>query len=214
MINEATIAGALCKAIAPLKTIENDVDYLYEVNQVLNRFKSNIYSMMDETESDLDPATLLNITITGSRQLEDFGGAEVIVDRSPITLRVYGVRGYGFKTAVLGADFMHQVDISDIFRGDAIAQFHSDHFISNREGAQNVPRERDYRIYIANEQVRESRIGMHFDGHITTDRRYVISMIMSGIIFPEVLERGRRKSSDKMKSVDPVIRRSVLQRDI
>lgn len=198
-IDEVTIAGALKKAIAPLIKIENSVEYLYEVNQVLNRFKTNLYKLMDESQSDIDPATLFNIVITGSREIINAGGIEEVVARSPITLRVFGTRGYGHDTLVLGAEYMHQIDISDVFRGDALAQVHSTHFMSSRVGAQLAPRGKELRHFLSHDLVKEDRIGMHMDSFLTIERRCVITMVMSGIIFPEALELGRRKCPDRMK---------------
>lgn len=210
MINEITIAEAIKLCISKVSKDLEPILYLYEVNQILNRFKTNLYKMMDESKSDLDPAQLINITIKSGGILRNGGGVPVISEVSPVLLKIYGERGYG-KIGTPAKLFDHTLDISSVFDAKKFCQIKDDYY--KFIGMKNK-REKENAVFERHPDVLESRHCVHIDSIYGVGFSYNITGIISAIIYPEVLEKGRSKIPDLFDSGVPRGKRSEEVRKI
>lgn len=197
IINEEMILGAVVKAIAPLTTIADHNRFAYEVSMVLNRFKTNLYLMMDEDDSKYDPNELINITITGGAEIINYGGSTVITRRDRTMLRVYGIRGVGATNFTQGLEFMVSKDISDMYPADRLIGMHNSHFLSRRE--EGVPSIlTDTERFNLLDFVDASEHGcFFFSERQRTDDAGMAEMTISGRVNSKALERKRRETSER-----------------
>ncbi|WNV45973.1 hypothetical protein [Aeromonas phage AerS_266] len=210
MINEITIAEAIKHCISKVSKDLEPVLYLYEVNQILNRFKTNLYKMMDETKSDIDPANLLNITIKTGAIIRNGGGVPVISEVSPVLLKIYGERGYG-KMEVPAKAFDHTLDISTVFDAKKFCQIKDDYY---RPIGISGKREKEISVFERHPDVLQSRHCVHISSIYGVGFSYNITGIISGIIYPEVLEKGRSKIPNQFDSGVPKGNRTEEMRKI
>lgn len=196
MIDEEMILGAVVKALQPLTVIEDPNRFAFEVSGVLNRFKTNLYLMMDESETRRDPNELINITITGGAELSYFGGRTDILRRDRTILRVYGVRGIGSYLLEQGQEFMVSTDITDLYPPERLVAMHKSHFLSRRvEGLPTCIDDTDR--FNALDYVDPKEHGCYFNTERILDHRALTEMTISGRVHSKALERVRRRTSEK-----------------
>lgn len=196
IINETMIMGAVIKALQPLVTIEDNNRFMWEVSQTLNRFKTNLYLMMNEDESCYDPKEMINFSITAGCELSIATGLEEIVQRERSILRVYGIRGIGSKDLTQGTDFMVSQDVSDIVPTERLVGMHNSHFVSRREEGifSNFD---DTDRFNGLEFVNPSEHGCHFKTERLVDNRVTVEMTISARVFTKALEKKRRETADR-----------------
>lgn len=209
MIDELMIAKAIKLCISQLPKITDPIEYLYEVNQILNRFKTNLYKMMDERDSDYDPASLLTISIRSGGIIENAGGVNVTAV-SKTFLKVYGIRGYGHVDGNPD-NFCVTLDISDVFDAKAFCLARPDYYICRNR---SVVRSRE-RYWIENHpKVVSDHHGLHISSDAGLGRTYNITGLISAIIYPEVLEEGRTKICSSLSSGKAALKHSEETRAI
>ena len=209
MIDELMIAKAIKLCISQLPKITDPIEYLYEVNQILNRFKTNLYKMMDERHSDHDPASLLTISIRSGGVIENAGGVNV-AEVSKAFLKVYGIRGYGHVDGNPD-DFCVTLDISDVFNAKMFCLARPDYYVVRNQG---LVRARE-RYWITNHpKVNPDRHGIHISSDAGLGRTYNITGLISAIIYPEVLEEGRTKICKTLPSGKAQLKHSEETRAI
>ncbi|WZX10322.1 hypothetical protein ACP1_0033 [Aeromonas phage ACP1] len=187
MINEKTIANALALSISQVEYKDDPRLYLYEVNQVLNRYKTNLYKLMDESKSNIDPATVIQFVLRSSVDISGQGNVVNLVRKNSTMLKVYGTRAYGPEVYVEYEPFQCAIDITDKFHSEALAQIRDDLFLRETRN------EKCNNAMLEHPNILESRMSIGFQliksGH--TDG--CLSILMSGIIYPEELEKGRMR---------------------
>lgn len=193
MINEKNIANALALSIGEVNYTGDDRLYIYEVNQVLNRYKTNLYNMMDETKSNVDPATVIQFVLRSSIDISGQGMVINLVRKNPTMLKVYGTRAYGPEVYVEYEPFQCTIDISDKFHSEALMGIRKDLFVRETGTDKRPAWKTCHESMISHPDVLETRMSVSFQliksGH--TDG--CLSILMSGIIYPEVLDKGRAK---------------------
>jgi len=134
MIN--TLIGALKISLNQCNTVEHPADYIHQLNEVLNRFKSNLYKMIpDKVHHLYDPKEFIQIRLClGWRIKHTLDGDVSIIERSPVMLHVSGfVPELGLrKNREKG--FIKAVDISDVVDLDKIAKIKTDYHLGMIEG--------------------------------------------------------------------------------
>ena len=210
MINEKTIANALSLSIGQVEYKDDPRLYLYEVNQVLNRYKTNLYKLMDESKSNIDPATVIQFVLRSSVDVSGQGNVVNLVRKNDTMLKVYGTRAYGPEVYVEYEPFHCTIDITDKFHSEALAGVREDLFLRETNNEKRPAWFTCQNAMLEHEEIFESRMSISFQliksGH--TDG--CLSILMSGIIYPEVLEKGRMKCSMQFDPGEP--RRNQKQR--
>lgn len=193
MINEKSIAKALALSIGEVKYTGDDRLYLYKVNQVLNRYKTNLYSMMDESKSNVDPATVIQFVLRSSVDVSGQGNVVNLVRKNNTMLKVYGTRAYGPEVYVEYEPFHCTIDISKKFHSEALVGIRSDLFLRETGNEKRPAWHTCHNSMIEHPDILETRMSIGFQliksGH--TDG--CLSILMSGMIYPEALEKGRTK---------------------
>lgn len=210
MINEITIAKAIRLCISKVSTDLEPILYLYEVNQILNRFKTNLYKMMDESKSDIDPARLINIVIKTGGIIRNGGGTPIISEVSPVLLKIYGERGYG-KLEVPAKEFDYTLNISAVFDARKICQIKDDYYhVIGKTGK----REKEVTVFERHPEVMQSRHCVHVESIYGIGFSYHITAVISGIIYPEALEKGRSKIPNLFDNGKPSSKHSAEVRKV
>ena len=203
MINEKNVANALGSSINEVKYSGDDRLYLYEVNQVLNRYKTNLYKMMDESKSNIDPATVIQFVLRSSVDVSGQGNVVNLVRKNNTMLKIYGARSYGPEVYVEYEPFQCSIDITDKFRSETLAGICNDLFLRKTGNEKRPAWYSCHNSMIEHPDVLESRMSISFQliksGH--TDG--CLSILMSGIIYPEVLEKGRTKCHKQFAPGEP-----------
>lgn len=193
MINEKTIANALALSISQVEYKDDSRLYLYEVNQVLNRYKTNLYKLMDESKSNIDPATVIQFVLRSSVDISGQGNVVNLVRKNSTMLKVYGTRAYGPEVYVEYEPFQCTIDITDKFHSEALAQIRDDLFLRETGNEKRPAWHTCNNAMLEHPDILESRMSIGFQliksGH--TDG--CLSILMSGIIYPEELEKGRMR---------------------
>lgn len=117
------LIGALRLSLDKCNTISNPNEYGYEVNQVLNRFKTNLFKLIPDKAKHLyDPKEFIQIRLTFHWKTWMGKPGEVSVkEHSPVLLHVNGfIPELGLR-ANRERTFIRTVDVSDIVNIDKIA---------------------------------------------------------------------------------------------
>lgn len=194
MVSEHDILDAVKLLISRLEYTGDGVKYLYELNQILNRVKSNIYRMMDITACKEDPVDFFNISVRTS-SLVNFVGEVAPINESPVMLKVYGKRSYGMVDNLSTTEFNASLDITDVFHREALYSVRENYLrVNTRNGL------RDENVQInGHPDVIESRHSIYLETARELHRCWVVTAIISGIVYPEVLIRSRMKLVEQMK---------------
>lgn len=116
-MNETTLLNGIALAIKKVPFDGDHVRYLWNVNQVLNRAKKYISSLLPLEEQHA--GNFLQITIKGSLTIEYVCGESIITRHTPHILTIYGVRSFGVKYKELAEPFSCSLDITDFFNWEA-----------------------------------------------------------------------------------------------
>jgi hypothetical protein len=131
-----TLIGALRLSLNKCNKVDHPVDYIYEINQVLNRYKSNLFTMIpDKSEHIYDPKEFIQLRICMSwKTAPTFSNGMVIKERSPVMLHINGfIPELGLRKNK-ERTFIRAVDISDIIDLDKIANIKTDYHLGSLEG--------------------------------------------------------------------------------
>lgn len=203
MINEKNIAHALALSISQVGYNGDDRLYLYEVNQVLNRYKTNLYKLMDESKSNIDPATIIQFVLRSSVDIGGSGNIQDIMHVNQSTLKVYGTRAYGPEVFVEYKPFQYTIDVSKEFYAPSIAGVRTDLFSPDLNWQKRPAHVTCLNAMIEHPDTLESRMSISFQLSKVNNTEGNLSIVMSGVIFPEVLEMGRRKCALMFDSGEP-----------
>lgn len=141
MIN--ILIGALKLSLDKCNTIIDPNVYAYEINQVLNRFKTNLFKLIPDKAKHLyDPKEFIQIRLTFHWKTWSGTPGEVSVkEHSPVLLHVNGfIPELGLR-ANRERTFIKTVDVSDIVNINKIANIISDvppEFVGNNTIASSI----------------------------------------------------------------------------
>lgn len=111
-----TLIGALRRSLNECNTISNPNEYGYEINQVLNRYKSNLFKLIPDKSKHLySPKEFIQIRLTFHwKTWSSKPGQALIKEHSPVLLHVNGfIPELGLR-ANRERTFIRTVDVSDI----------------------------------------------------------------------------------------------------
>ena len=124
------IIGALKLSLNDCNKIDHPAEYVYEINQVLNRFKTNLFKRIpDKTRQLYDPKEFIQLRICMGWKIYPTHGAHVgIKERSPIMLHINGfVPELGIRNN-RERSFIKAVDISDVIDLEKNVNVKSDYY--------------------------------------------------------------------------------------
>lgn len=128
MINQ--ILAALRISLSECKKYEDPAEYIYQINQVLNRYKTNLFKMIPNKELlAYDPKELFNIQIKANwRAQPDYKRRTTILDRSPVMLHFIGFMPEIGRRLNLEKNVSKAIDVADIIDLDRIAGLKTDYY--------------------------------------------------------------------------------------
>lgn len=128
MINQ--ILAALRISLGECNKYEDPAEYIYELNQVLNRYKTNLFKMIPNKELlAYDPKELFNIQIKANwRSQPDYKRRTTILDRAPVMLHFIGFLPEIGRRLNLEKNVSKAIDISDIIDLDRISGLKTDYY--------------------------------------------------------------------------------------
>lgn len=203
MINEKTIANALALSISNVEYKDDPRLYLYEVNQVLNRYKTNLYKLMDESKSNIDPATVIQFVLRSSVDISGQGNVINLVRKNNTMLKVYGTRAYGPEVYVEYEPFQCTIDITDKFHSEALGRIRNDLFLRETGTDKRPAWHTCTTAMLEHPNILESRMSIGFQLIKSSLTDGCLSILMSGIIYPEELEKGRMKLAMQFDTGEP-----------
>lgn len=189
MINQ--IISALKISLGDCKKFEDPIQYVYELNQVLNRYKTNLFiAMTDGKDYEYDPKEFFQFRIGTSWRVGRGWNAEPkLMDSAPILLYVSGFYPEGHRKN-RESSFNKTVDISDILDIDRIRLIKNDYY------ADIAPSDRDY---FNEHDLMEAALGsnydnvsMHFNLDRTADEVIVFNFQLSAIVYDKVVLKQQR----------------------
>ncbi|QZA70713.1 hypothetical protein AH04_240 [Erwinia phage AH04] len=130
-----TLIGALKISLNQCNTIEHPVEYVYEINQVLNRFKSNLFKLIPDKAKHLyDPKEFIQLRLClGWKINPTYTGFLSIKEQSPVLLHVNGfIPELGLRKNK-ETTFIKAVDVSDIINLEKIATIRTDYNLLKTE---------------------------------------------------------------------------------
>lgn len=211
MINQ--ILNALRISLAECKKYEEPAEYIYQINQVLNRYKTNLFKMIPN-KADLiyDPKELFNIQIKGSwRCGPDFRRKSVVFDRSPLMLHIVGFIPEVGRRLNLEKNLSKAVRIDDIIDIERINGLKTDYYVGM--SATNNPDHQD------EDDLMEAVIGwekaqdcsMYWNAEKVVDEVVVINFQLNGVVYESVLAEHHFNSAASMKVKGETARQQAIQ---
>lgn len=187
MIDEVMIAGALRKVITGLTKIEDKEEFVKEVYGALCRFKTNLYMEMSDDDQPQDPNELINICITGGGDLVNDCGVGALVRSNPTYIRIHGTRAIGTRDFTQGLDFLHQLDISDIFPASRFPNIEHVFFRKGKQGDRKT----------LNPFWDLDHHGCYLESSGMGEGRAVVTFILTGIRHPGAVRKKHRETADR-----------------
>lgn len=128
------LINALKISISECRKYDEPAEYIYQVNQVLNRYKTNLFKMLKTGKHEhYDPKEIIQIKIHTCWILSrGFNNNTNIVERPPIMLQISGFSPADVKLN-REKTFVKSVDINDVFDFDKINKLRTDHFIKDED---------------------------------------------------------------------------------
>lgn len=131
MLNQ--IVAALKISLNECNKYEHPIDYIYQVNQVLNRFKTNLFKMVpDKDKSRYDGKELIQLRLhLNWRTNPTYKGEVSIKEKQPVMLHVSGFSAESGWRNNRENVFGMGIDVSDIIDLEKIANIKTDYHLNN-----------------------------------------------------------------------------------
>jgi hypothetical protein len=186
------LAESVKLCLKDLKTIENPIEYLYEVNQVLNRFKTNIFNIIKDPSLKEDPKEAIQFTIKGGAKIKfneltsiesaDFDKTFLYVNGTYIGKTITEINGY----------FNHCVCIDDVFDTSKISKIKGKYFNVNRSDTSYVSEQYLIETYL---DYKMNRVSISLTSEKMADDVIKLELQINGIVYDQVLKSfGKEKS--------------------
>lgn len=188
------LIGALKISLKECNKYDHPCDYLYEINQVLNRFKSNLYNLIpDKTKHLYDAKEFIQIKLSlGWKIYPTFTNGVIVKERSPVMLHINGlIPEFGMRKN-REQTFTKAVDVSDIIDLTKIANLKSDYYLNKDETLTEVKMIEEYLGSLDNLCIYYSRDALSYGvnsftvqvsgmvySHVDKDER---SLVDSGVV--------------------------------
>lgn len=127
------ITAALKHSLNECNKYEHPVDYIYQLNQVLNRFKTNLFKMMPNKDKYLyDGKEFIQLRLhLNWRTDPTYKGEVTIKERQPIMLHISGFSAESGLRNNRESIYSAGVDVSDIIDLEKIANIKTDYHLNN-----------------------------------------------------------------------------------
>lgn len=196
----STIVNAMKISLAECKQYQDPATYIHELNQVLNRYKTNIFKLTGDKEKMLyDPKELINFRLyTSWRTRPTFRREATIVERFPIMLHASGFIPRPGERRNFETTHSLAVDVSDIIDLDKIASLKTDYY----QGLTVTTNSN----YITEDKILENTLGleaadqcsMYFTAEKAVDEVINFSFQLNSFVYSSVINEHQLKSAASM----------------
>lgn len=194
------IGAALRISLTKCNVHTDPITYLFELNQVLNRYKSNLFKDLIKSDIGYDPKEAFQLRIATNWETKPgLLGRPTIVNRAPITLYISGfIPGGGKERKQLEVKYNYAVDVSDVINLERIAGIKTDY---HTRGA--VALLKDYRSEVDMIQDRypnrEKDINIYFTGESQAYEYFVFSLQINANVYDDLIEQHNQLIADSME---------------
>ncbi|QYN80132.1 hypothetical protein PQD71_gp194 [Kosakonia phage Kc263] len=186
MINQ--IISALKISLGDCKKFEDPIQYVYELNQVLNRYKTNLFiAMTDGKDYEYDPKEFFQFRIATSWRVgRGWNGESKFLDSAPILLYVSGFYPEGHRKN-RESSFNKTADITDLIDLERIRLIKNDYYADIPANDRNYFNEHD--LMEAALGTKYGNLSMHFNLDRTADEVIVFNFQLNAIVYDEVVRK-------------------------
>lgn len=204
-----TLIGALKISLNECNRTEHPADYIHQLNEVLNRYKTNLYKMIpDKVHHLYDPKEFIQIRLCLSWKIKmSLDGVIVITERSPVMVHINGfVPELGLRKN-REKSFIKAVDVSDVVNLEKIAQIKTDYHLGMVEGESAIN-------IIHNHLGEEASLGLgvYFTQDKYTDNQRALSMQISARVYWSVDKDDRSFVTDEDRQLTTARERDYQRR--
>lgn len=199
--NVDLIIAALKQSLARCQKYEEPAEYVYQLNQVLNRFKTNLYNFITEdTIYEQDPKEFIQFRIaTGWRTGLGFNGAPRFLDHSPIILYVSG-HIPNVQRQNKDCTFHKAVIINDVIDIHRIRGIKEDYYTGAVMSNNSYVTEQELMIFANPEAV--NNVSMYFQSDKIADDIIVFNFQLNALVYQEAIKEHEEKRAAAFK-IDP-----------
>lgn len=186
MINQ--ILDAMKISLAECMKYEDPAEYIYQINQVLNRYKSNIYKAIGkQTGWRYDNKEFINFRIMTSWTTRPmYTGDPVISQRSPIMLYCNGFTPTTERVNKEDA-FNTAVDISDVVSLDRIASIRNDY---HTRPAMSAIKDYKSEVQMVSDKHDDSEdtLSLIFTAEAGANDNYVFNLQLNSVVYKAITD--------------------------
>lgn len=206
------ILSALCISLKECNKYEDPAEYIYELNQVLNRYKTNLFKMIPNKELlAYDPKELFNIQIKANWRVQpDYKRRTCIMDTSPVMLHFIGFMPEVGRKLNLEKNVGKAMDISHIIDLERINNLKTDYY--TRRAMDDEFHDEDTIIENTIGYHKSNKCSIYWNVDRTLDDVIVFTMQLNGKVHDTVLEEHNFNSAARMAVKAETPRQSAIQK--
>lgn len=211
--NVDAIIAALKQSLAECKKFEDSAEYIFELNQVLNRYKTNLFKYVtDNVLYDQDPKEFFQFRIATSWRIgRGFNGTPRFLDHSPVMLYVNGIVPSVTKRNK-EVSFHRAVIIDDVIDIQRIRSIKEDYYLEVSTNKDNLS-EREV-IEYSNPKA-FTNLSMYFNSDRVADDLILFNFQLNAMVYPEASKKYESKrvavyvvesiNRNRKKIIEPVV---------
>lgn len=197
------LINALKLSLNECKKYEDPAEYIYQINQVLNRYKTNLFSSIKDHHKHLyDPKEFIQFRIAGNyRTNRQFPDQSIVVDRGPVMLYVNGFFPNEGERINKEKVYHKAVRIEDVVRPDFMHDLYNDQYRKH---------ERDTSAAYTEQRQFEDKLGdgsglccVYFSQDLGQMDLKVYNFQINSMIYPSVLSKYNLESAKRMADGGP-----------
>ncbi|AEV89693.1 hypothetical protein OBP_256 [Pseudomonas phage OBP] len=190
------IISALKISLNECKKFENPAEYIYELNMVLSRYKTNLFNMLEDKHKYLhDPREFFQFRISTSwRTKPGFSRVTTLKDNSPIMLQVNGFQPFAGERKNKEKIYNKAVRIDDVIDLERIMSLKSDHYYCGLMQSPGYVSEEDVILtQLGAEKYAEMSMYLNLDK--TVDDVIVFSLQLNSVVPDSVMAKHNEASA-------------------
>lgn len=193
------IISALKISLAECRKYETPAEYVYQLNMVLNRYKTNLFRMMEDKHKCVhDPKEFFQIRIAMSwRTKPGLSRVTSLMDNSPIMLHLNGFQPVVGERRNKENIYSKAVRIDDIIDLERIMALKTDHYYCGLMLSPNYVSEEDALLNHLGED-KYSELSMYLNLDKTVDDVIVFTMQLNSCVSAEVIQKHLVDSAERM----------------
>lgn len=206
------ILSALCISLKECNKYEDPAEYIYQLNQVLNRYKTNLFKLIPNKELlAYDPKELFNIQIKANWRCQpDYKRRTTIMDSSPVMLHFIGFMPEIGRKLNLEKNVGKAMDITHIIDLERINNLKTDYY--TRRAADDEFHDEDTIIENAIGYHKSNKCSIYWNVDRTLDDVIVFSMQLNAKVHESVLEDHNFSSAARMAVKAETPRQAAIQK--